>query len=345
LAILTGISLTPSAVGKWRRKLRETRKRTTPNYAEGLTPLAQERKREFLAAHDPRTGTIAWNEIMATDEKGWSSNVIRDWRYSLVWQEPPRRGVRQQQGSSYRKNNTRVHTIRQKLGKWRLNLILSISLHPRFPVVHWSLHKGTTTAALSAVRAKRSTPRGIHYDLLDRAKIHTAEKALIQKGLPTIKQALAKKGLQQNLLPNGYPEYQPVEQAFNFVASYVKKKANTFILRSVSVFLSSAGDFHFWQPISWLHNLSLLELSASLSICHLLAVKAYDSCSKYDPSSWTFVILYRQRRVTFLLFLSSFLSSFLPFLSFLFFFSSSFFLFSYELELMQVKKKKNCKFH
>jgi hypothetical protein len=46
--------------------------------------------------------------------------------------------------------------------------------------------------------------------------------------LPTIKQALAKKGLQQDLLPNGYPEYQPVEQAFNFVASYVKKKANTY---------------------------------------------------------------------------------------------------------------------
>jgi hypothetical protein len=117
----------------------------------------------------------------------------------------------------------------QKLGKWRLNLILSISLHPRFPVVHWLLHKGTTTAEhfLQFVQ-KRSTPCGIHYDLLDRAKIHTAEKALVQKGLPTIKQALAKKGLQQDLLPNGYPEYQPIEQAFNFVSSYVKKKANTY---------------------------------------------------------------------------------------------------------------------
>jgi hypothetical protein len=72
---------------------------------------------------------------------------------------------------------------------------------------------------------KRSTPCGIHYDLLDRAKIHTAEKALVQKGLPIIKQALAKKGLQQDLLPNGYPEYQPVEQAFDFVSSYVKKKS------------------------------------------------------------------------------------------------------------------------
>jgi hypothetical protein len=43
-----------------------------------------------------------------------------------------------------------------------------------------------------------------------------------------VKNSGAKKGLQQDLLPNSYPEYQPVEQAFNFVSSYVKKKANTY---------------------------------------------------------------------------------------------------------------------
>jgi hypothetical protein len=57
--------------------------------------------------------------------------------------------------------------------------------------------------------------------------------------------------------------------------------------------------------------LSLLELSSSLSICYLLAVKAYDSCSKYDPSSWTLVIFTSRLEIMYMIIILSRKNSFL----------------------------------
>ena len=163
---------------------------------------------------------------MATDESGWLSNSVRDHGYSLVWQAPRRRGMRKAKGRSYRKNDTCVYARKGKRPHWRINVLLTLSLNPTRPVVHWSWHLGTTDSRkfLEFVQ-NRVTPRGIQYDMLDRHPIHIAVKKLHNEGLPSIKEALARKQLQADLLPTAHSQYQPIEQAFNFIDGCILKNA------------------------------------------------------------------------------------------------------------------------
>ena len=100
----------------------------------------------------------------------------------------------------------------------KINLILSISLNPDYPVACYSIQKEYWNQdAFATYVNNRQHPNGMKYDVIDRASFHRAGKVKNIRSRMTVAEGYENNDIKPLYIPTGYPEMNPVEQAFKGV--------------------------------------------------------------------------------------------------------------------------------
>lgn len=219
--------ITPRMVSYWRSKGRITRKIAKVLFTERYTKEHLQQKHDFLKTMHPYTGKQTFLESMSTDESGFYLNATRKYAYSKVSYV---RGKifrnKKLAGSSYTNESSRAYIMMPKRKMGKINLMLSISLNPDFPVVDYSIKKEYWNKNMFTTYINnRSVPYDQNYDLIDRASFHNTKKEESGGKEMTLMDAYENNGTLPTYIPTGYPEMNPVEQAFNYLKQYVHTQA------------------------------------------------------------------------------------------------------------------------
>lgn len=71
-------------------------------------------------------------------------------------------------------------------------------------------------------------PDEIQYDLIDRASFHRASKSCEDSGEFPVKEAYEIREVKQDEVPTGYPEFNPIEQFFNYGRYYIERESEYY---------------------------------------------------------------------------------------------------------------------
>ena len=180
----TGIKLSESAICKLKQKIDITKKVFTPSYPEEENPKNIEKLKIWQEEHHPKTGFIPYHQCMSTDEKKFLSNIIRRFGYKKIRRTHKKRQFKLKKflGSSYRKNDTRVHHRKSKHAKASVHVAATISMHPDHPLPAFEpkliyFNGGEFADFLE----RRKEPEYMIFDMLDRSSIHRCVKANIKR--------------------------------------------------------------------------------------------------------------------------------------------------------------------
>lgn len=208
-----------------------THKKVTVHYFDKFKANHIEYKKRFLEYHHPKTGCTSLEHCMTTDEVKIAADISRTYGYSRVRHRRNKlaKKSRKLAGSSYRKEDTRVIIIAPKRAPFKLNLVLTLSLNPSKPVIAYKLQDEYFNGVnYSRYIKERRVPIGLTHDLLDRASVHRAKKSCSKQNEQTVAESYAKHNIKQDFVPTGYPEFNPIEQCFNYMKSMLKKKSIEF---------------------------------------------------------------------------------------------------------------------
>lgn len=221
----TKISVSASTIARYRRHFKYTRKKTTIQYFDRHKQAHVDYKNKFLAYHHPKTGKTSLETCMTTDEVKIAADIARSYGYSRVrrrrnkWAKKSRKLA----GGSYKKEDTRVIVVAPKRAKFKLNLVLTLSLDHEFPVVDYKLQDEYFDGAnYSRYIKQRKVPEGLTHDLLDRASVHRAKISCTKKNEQAVAQSYMQHNVQPDFVPTGYPEFNPIEQCFNYLKARLK---------------------------------------------------------------------------------------------------------------------------
>ena len=225
LSQLLNKTISPRMVRYWCSKLDVTRKLVRQDFVERYTPKNLDFKSNFLKFMNPKSKNVSFLECMSTDESGFYLNSFRKYGYSKVRHV---RGLVKKSktlaGGSYTNEQSRVNirVPKQKMGK--LNLILTISLNPACPVVGYSIEKAYWTKAMFIRYVNnREIHESQNYDLIDCASIHMMSQNDLKRDIMTVDDAFSNTGVTPIHIPTGYPEFNPIEQSFNYLKQYVSR--------------------------------------------------------------------------------------------------------------------------
>ena len=99
-------------------------------------------------------------------------------------------------------------------------------MDPTNPVPGWHISKDYTNGSKFAqFLIDRELPELIQFDIIDRHGAHKAEKANIDRGDPTIKEAYKSVNVYPDFIPAGMPQLNPVELCFAYVTKYLKDES------------------------------------------------------------------------------------------------------------------------
>ena len=226
--------ITAKIVRYWRSKIKITRKRSIAIFENAFTPKHLKQRDEFLATFHPETGITKFTECTSTDESGFSSGIRRNYAYSQILAKVHRiKRMKKLAGGSYRNNSSRAKVWAPKVAKFKTNLILTISTHPHIPVIGYKIDRQYWNSQRFAdYIAERYVPEHTVGDLIDRASFHRKKKDNTSSTSLTVDEAYYINGIKAIYIPTGYPEYNPIEQAFNYLKTFVKTKREKLRLKS-----------------------------------------------------------------------------------------------------------------
>ena len=112
-----------------------------------------------------------------------------------------------------------------KRSKFKLNLMLTISLDPEFPVVDFDIREENWNSDMfTQYIANRKLLDLVKYDLIDRVSFHKLSYISKTKHEMSIEDAYKIHEVEVDYIPTGYPKFNAVEQTFNYLKTYVKSK-------------------------------------------------------------------------------------------------------------------------
>lgn len=232
LRLKTGITLKVPSVCALRKKLGITVKLKSWYYHNRFDDKNVKQEKEFKELHHYKTGTRKLNECMSTDEGGFKSTIQRVRAKSKI-RRVPRGGQnksirRKLGGGSYKDNDSKARGKIQKHATFKINLILSISLHKDYPVVHYEFSDTNfNSVKFSDFVLNRGNLPNLKFDLIDRASFHTSD-AVAEEQYVSTREAYNRHDLVRDLVPTGYPELNPVEQAIGWIKQFVKREARKY---------------------------------------------------------------------------------------------------------------------
>jgi hypothetical protein len=194
-----------------------------------MNEVHQAQQKKFLQTHHPHSGKIKLYQCISTDEGGIKNNIARRYAKSQIHGRQPinrnRAPIRQVAGSSFRSNKSKAYNYASKHASYKTNIILSLSLDPDRPVVHYELHDKTVDEeSYAEFIYTRQDIHGIDYDLIDRAFFHRGLHPVgYARGFTT--DAYFNSDIIRDFISTGWPQYNPVEQAIGWIKQYIANQA------------------------------------------------------------------------------------------------------------------------
>jgi transposase len=228
----TNITLSPSGMSRLRRRMGITIKQKTLLYESRDNPIHQAQNEQFLKDHHRTHGTIKLNTCMSTDEAGFKSTINRKHAKSKILKTKNQyflaAGIRQVAGGSYKANRSRAYGKTQKHASFKFNIILTISLDPDIPIVAYQIQdEYFNSEHFTSFIVKINAPPNHTHDLIDRASFHRSS-TLVGNQVITPKEAYDYENITRDWIPTGWPQYNPVEQAFGWIKQFCENRAPRF---------------------------------------------------------------------------------------------------------------------
>jgi len=203
-------------------------------YSESLKDVNIIRKKIFLQTHDPKSHNkkeyIPLLLCASTDESGFKSDISREYGFGFIHKFSSNKKITSLNGDT-KYNNTRIHKIMPKHHQFKLNLILTIALDFHKPIQYFEIHDESSTGKVYLEYIEnRELLDKIKFDIIDRHTIHRADKSNIKLGLIPVHDVYEIKSLQEDFTPAGEPQFNPVESAFNYIKSEIKKQSINYDL-------------------------------------------------------------------------------------------------------------------
>lgn len=225
----TNITVSPSTISRLRRRMGITRKLKTLLYSSRDNPHHQAQNEEFLRTHHRTRGQVKLNQCMSTDEAGFKSTIIRKRAKARISRFRNQFfagiGIRRVAGGSYKSNQSRAYGRIQKHASFKFNLVLTISLNRDHPVVGYYIQdEYFNSEHYTSFILNRRVVHGQLYDLIDRASFHRSD-TLRENQVVTVGEAYAYDNITRDYIPTGYPQYNPVEQAFGWIKQFCEDRA------------------------------------------------------------------------------------------------------------------------
>ena len=125
-------------------------------------------------------------------------------------------------GSSYTDESSRALIKAPKKRSEKVNLMLTISLNQDCPVVDYEILDCTYNKQMFIQYINnRTVYYGMDYDIIDRASFYILKNGEIGGIDMTLSDTFENQDVTPLYLPTGYPEFNPVEQAFSYLKRYV----------------------------------------------------------------------------------------------------------------------------
>lgn len=228
----TDITVSASSICHIRKKLNITIKRKTFLYESRDNVKNIHDAKVFCKVHHKKTGFRKLYSCMSTDESGFKSTIQRSMGKSKIQVSRQKNhftmGICKVSGGSYRRNRSRALGRMQKHSSFKFNLILTISLDENKPVVAYNIDdRYYNSDMFTEFIFNRNNPPNMNFDLVDKASFHRSHVVHETMGITPL-EAFEYNNVIPDWIPTGWPEYNPVEQAFGWIKQYCRSQAKLY---------------------------------------------------------------------------------------------------------------------
>lgn len=176
---ITNISLSSNQVERIFKRLGVKSRLKSVLYTTTQMEKYQQQSDCFIKKHNSYDGEVKLNQYMSTDEAGFKGNIWHKHGKSITQKSkiqkkiPGRALLWLTAGGSYKSNCSRLYGITSKHTNFKFNPILTISLHARYPVVHYEIHdQYINGGSYAEFIYNRRDVSGVKYDIIDKASFH-----------------------------------------------------------------------------------------------------------------------------------------------------------------------------
>jgi transposase len=231
---ITNCQLSPVQVGRIRKELGITRKKLSIHFPERFLIANVKKAEQFCIVHRRINPEISLQHCSSTDECGFKNDLKRTHGKSQVKSTRTRSQlsapIHKTAGESYNENESRVYGINVKMPSKLVNLIATICLDPINPVPGFQFEdKNVDGVTFSYYIDNMNYPAMVQYDLIDGATFHSADAINIKKRKVPVIECYETQEVIPDYVPKGYPEYNPVEQLFDWLKQYLRTNAKQYI--------------------------------------------------------------------------------------------------------------------